>query len=223
MPANHQPSPPDSVRIQPYHADLVRAALLLTVLLAPPVRAAPPDCARAARPFVNRGTVSEGAACDVWVVAGDAAVGGVSEGTLGWPDPVTAPPYRLELTVQRLTPDGRHSMEIGFLGGWIVVRDGEAGLYTSEAQFARDGFRAAPGLDTRRAFQVVIVHADGEVRWSIDGREVGREPTARTNSSFVTTVKGPPGTRPRMLVRGYRVEALSRTPSAARTPGPAPR
>lgn len=120
-------------------------------------------------------------------------------------------PFQLDVRWRRLGPDAGRSLHVIIAGGVLLVQSGQVALYTyDEAALAARGWTAVPGLDTHRE-HVVGVHQDArEVRVSIDGVEVLRQPliTARAATKVGVGLKGAGGYRSALLVTSIAVTEL---------------
>ena len=181
---------------------------LLTAAMAPDVANAGCDV-DVPRIVVSRGSLARGARCGSFVIATDAAGTRTSEGRAGV---VATIPYTLSLVARRLTGDGTANVQLELHGGYFMWRDGAWGIYVDEAQFARDGWQAAPGLDSRRDHRVVVERTAGEVAITFDGVALGRWPMVEPRGSAPSIgLTGRRGARARLLVR-----ELSLTPGRPR-------
>ena len=196
-----------------------RCLLLTAVLaLAAPTRASGAGnyCARTPADWsVIRGTLGQTASCGAWVLATDASAARYSYGELELGPAVV--PFELMVTMRRLSGDSGHSLEIGFMGRWLMVKDGAWGVYLNEPQFNADGWHAQAGLDTHREHTVVVTRLADEVRVRLDGKDLGAWPLSGAPAAGSARIgfKGMGGYRARMRFRDVSVRAL---PAAATQP-----
>jgi hypothetical protein len=155
--------------------------------------------------LVRTGTLAPGARCGRVVVttevrARDAATARVELETLA-----RAGDVALRLTVQALSAD-RVSLELQIPGGYIKLRDGEFGVFTSEDQWALRGWQPWPGrlagrrltdgisLDLSIHGEKLVLALDGVAAGSFD--LVNRPP----KQVLALGVQAPRGRRARVLV-----------------------
>jgi hypothetical protein len=176
--------------------------------------AAVPAAARRCRPLrldwhVASGSLAAGAGCDRMVGATDGATDGASRGRFARIEEVSVP-YRVDLTWRRIDDDGHHPLELHFLGGWLLLRDGAFGVYLSEAQWQEEGWRERPELSTRREMAVRVEHRGQHVKIWIDGAQLGewRMANAPALGTIEVGLRGDPGRRSRAVFGGFRVAPL---------------
>lgn len=158
-----------------------------------------------------RGTVSAGRACQVAVLTTDAGSDDRAAGRMQY-RAGGAGAGRYAVTVQRLSADPG-SIQIEFPGGWLVLGDGQAGVYTSEAQWATHGYRGLPAPLDRRPLtepsriELVVTARDVSVR--IEGVAIGRWPLPdhAAVGSFAVWINGARGARARVRVSDWVVPA----------------
>jgi hypothetical protein len=192
---------------------LTRALLLVTLAsLAGARREAAADehdrCGMAWTPM--RGTVSPGTRCGVMILTADAAAargGSGSTGRAQW-DGTTAGARSFALTVQRLTGE-RGTVQIELPGAYLLLADGQVGLYTSEPAWSVQGWRPWPGAPARRLTEPVRVEAVIDGAWltaRLDGGVAGRWRIGLVpGGAFAVWVTGPRGARPRVRVSDWQV------------------
>jgi hypothetical protein len=186
----------------------VRAAFTLGLAVAlaagAPGLAAERGCLSDGAFFATVGTLSPGGACDAFILTTDGARGAISRARARW---VGLPerPYRLEMTLQRLDGDAAHSIAIGVLGGWILLRTGAWSIYEGEAEFTREGWREAPAIDLRRPIRLEVEDRVDGVRVRLDGRPLPLWRPKRSEKTLQIELKAVPGERMRMWVRSFRV------------------
>jgi hypothetical protein len=119
------------------------------------------------------GTLSPAAHCGEWIAVARDANASVAVAQLG-------AEFDLSLRWQQL--DGHDAtLQLRVPGGYLLVRDGQIGLYTSEAEWAERGFVPLPHRRTTTAMTVrVRGHGDRIEAW-IDGATAGTW-TVRTRS-----------------------------------------
>ncbi|HVK78310.1 MAG TPA: hypothetical protein VM734_33625 [Kofleriaceae bacterium] len=190
------------------------AALLVAAAVAgvATARAEPRPRVGVCRPWAWRavmGTVSAADGCAAMVLTTDASGSDRATGRAIYQAAVPAT-GRIALTVQRLTGDAG-SVQIEVAGAWLILGDGRAGVYTSEAQWAETGLRPyPPALAGRRLIDPSRVELDlapREVTVRIDGVAIGRWPLpARMKAgTFSVWIHGPRGTRSRLRVSDVQV------------------
>ena len=155
----------------------------------------------------SSGTRSAGSACQVVILTTDASNAGGAVGRMTYAAGV-AGTGRYAITVQRLTaPQG--SIQLNFPGGWLVLGDGQAGVYTSEAQWAAEGYRRFPAaLAARPATEPRRIELDVGARRvvvRIDGLELGQWaiPAHPKIGQFSAVLNGPRGVRARVRISAW--------------------
>lgn len=188
---------------------LVVAVALALALLGPERASAQRRCASPwAGAVVEEGSLARGARCDRAILATGAHAARHSYARVWLPGATT--PFRLRARLRRLTADGHRSIEVELLGGTLLLRDGAWGVFLSDAQFARDGWREHPGLDTHREHLVEIVRRVDEAEIWLDGERLGTWPVvAEAAGNPALAVQGAPGARARVLVRDLSIEPLA--------------
>jgi hypothetical protein len=186
-------------RVRPLVAGVLAA--LWAVL---PVQAAERGCLADGPFLATVGTLSPGGACDAFILTSDGAAGALSRGRARWTG-LPERPYRVEMVLQRLDGDAAHSVAIGVLGGWILLRTGAWSYYEGEAEFAREGWRDAPAIDLRRPTRLEVEDRVDGVRIRIDGRPLPPWRPKRSEKLIQFELKAAPGERTRMWVRSFRV------------------
>lgn len=202
-------------------------AVLVAVLLGGATPAGAQDCEGQPRPEdfeVARGALFAGASCAL-IGETDAVDFHFSFAAFNYKKPVPLP-FEASVTLTRLTPDGHKSMEITSAGGTVLVRDGQIGLYLSEAQFERDGWRPIAFRSHEENTLSVQVFPT-LVRAFVNGREVAAWPLPYRapvhEDSIRIAFKGPRGYRGRVLFRDFRVRSLSDQGQSSATVSPRPR
>jgi hypothetical protein len=152
------------------------------------------------------GTISPGARCGSAVLTTDGATAQHSVARAGLVG-TFAGDVRFTVTLRRLSADAG-PIHVAFPGGYLMLRDGEVGLYVTEAQWSKVGWQPLPDalaalrlsdsidLSLELRGDVVTAHI-GEVelgRWEIVDRP-------RAGGSIVVWLFGPRGTRSRALLR----------------------
>ena len=189
-------------------------ALVVAVLLVAARDAVAEPVPRPCRPWAwtaSRGTVSAGRACLVAILTTDASGGDGAPGRMQLRAGVRGL-GRFAVTVQRLTADPG-TIQIEFPGGWLVVGDGQLGVYTSEAQWATDGYRPMAAAADRRSLttpvQIELVVTAGQVAVRADHADVGvwALPPHAAVGEFAVALRAATGRRARVRVSDWVVPA----------------
>jgi hypothetical protein len=156
-----------------------------------------------------RGTLHPGATCGTFVAESDGVDDLFSYGAFRLRQEIGSP-FEVEVSVRRLTIDATKSIEIAVLGGMILVRDGEIGFYTTEAQFEIDGWRPLADFHQRDDHVLRVTQFGRDVDVRIDGVAAGhwRVPVAPARGNVWIDFKGMRGLRSRIQFHGLRVRAL---------------
>lgn len=184
--------------------------MLLAILLSWPA-AASAECPRGlpASAFApgDGSRLATTGACDAFVFTGNAATSPWS-----WGDAVLreAVPEAYRLTVRMRPLSGVRTLEIAVPGGVVMLHQGGFGFYESEQQFAATGWQALAGYSMHAEHVIAVRHQGRRVELTIDGTIVGETTFADrpTGRNLRLGAKGYGGMRPRVLVRGVRVEPL---------------
>jgi hypothetical protein len=181
---------------------------LLLVLWSRPVRGDCPGLQVA--DFVTfRGTLHAGATCGAFVAESDGVDDLFSYGGFRLRQDI-GPSFEVEVAVRRLSIDADKSIEIAVLGGRVLVRDGEIGFYTTEAQFEIDGWHPLHDLHQRDEHVVRVTQVGRDIDVRIDGTAAGhwRVPVAPARGNVGIGFKGMRGLRSRIEFHGLRVRPL---------------
>lgn len=162
---------------------------------------------------VTSGELSEGARCGEFIGISASKVSTFSYAEFRRREPVTAP-YRVQVTVQRLSADSGRSVELHILGGIVLLKDGAYALYATEAEFARSGWQPLPSLRLHEPTHVEVIQSEHHVVLRIDGRFVERWSHASVPRSGRVGIafKGMPDYRARIWFGGLRVDSPPRDP-----------
>ena len=181
----------------------LRVGIVLGLLLAAPAA----DAGRCPVPWTEvAGTIAPGARCGTVVLTTDGAGSQHAVARAGLVGTATGD-LRFEVTLRRLTADAG-PIHVAFPGGYLLLRDGEVGMYTTEAQWSKVGWQPMPdalaGLRLTDQIDLVLELAGDDVTAWIGDVELGRwvipdRPSA--SGSIVVWLFGPRGTRSRALLR----------------------
>lgn len=203
-----------------HHCTARRAAACLaalTVVLSAGAAIAEPPCTQDLDDWeAVEGEIVPGAGCGRYVAFSNGARTAYSLGQLVWRTPVTLP-YRARVTWRRLGADPR-ALELGVLGGVVMVADDRVGLWIDDASFEVDGWRPVPGHRVRRTHTATVVQrADGLVL-ELDGVVVARWALRpRTATGRLSVIfKGAPGARAAMGLVGFSAQGLAAQPATLR-------
>lgn len=192
------------------------AAAIAAVTLGAGAATADPPCAQAPTDWETvEGGLARGAGCGRYVATTNGARTAYSLGQLVWRAPVTLP-YRATVTWRRLGADPR-ALELGVLGGVVMVADDRVGLWIDDASFALDGWRPLPGHRVRRPHTVAVIQSDRELALELDGALVARWPLRprATTGRLALIWKGAPADRAAIWFTGFAAQGLAQ-PAAAR-------
>jgi hypothetical protein len=174
------------------------------------------ECATLDDWSVEHGGLRAGLDCGVFLGTTDGWSGPFSYGHFLYKKPIVAP-YALEVTWQRLGSDGGEPLELVLLGGILLMRDGQWGLYTySEPDFR---WQSLPGFRSHRRSTVRIEQDTTRILVWVDGVPAGS--VAFTPASLSGRVgvrfKGSSTYRSRMWFRDFTVQGLGggQPPSAS--------
>ncbi|MBK7072597.1 MAG: hypothetical protein IPH44_09860 [Myxococcales bacterium] len=192
------------------------AAAIAALMIRAGAASADPPCAQAPTDWeAVEGALARGAGCGRYVATTNGARTAYSLGQLVWRAPVTVP-YRASVTWRRLGADPR-ALELGVLGGVVMVADDRVGLWIDDASFELDGWRPLPGHRVRRTHAVTVIQRADELALEIDGAIVARwklRPRATTGRLSMMW-KGAPADRGAIWFAGFAAHGLAQ-PSAAR-------
>lgn len=205
MPAHHR-----------HRAAAACAAAIAALTLGAGAATADPPCAQAPTDWeVVEGGLARGAGCGRYVATTNGARTAYSLGQLVWRTPVTLP-YRATVTWRRLGADPR-ALELGVLGGIVIVADDRVGLWIDDASFELDGWRPLPGHRVRRPHTVAVTQRAGELTLELDGAIVARWPLRprATTGRLAVIWKGATADRAAIWFAGFAAQGLAQ-PAAAR-------
>ncbi len=168
---------------------------------------------RPCRPWAwsaSTGSVSAGRACQVAILTTDASGGDGAAGRMQLRAGV-AGVGRFTVTVQRLTADPG-TIQLEFPGGWLVLGADQVGVYTSEAQWATDGYRPLPASvrhPPTAATRIELAVSATQVAVGIDGADLGAWPLPRHGAvgEFAVVLRATTGRRARVRVSDWFVPA----------------
>ncbi len=182
------------------------AGIVASVWLAgaPPSRAEQ-ACDEAPAWEVTEGELAPGRACGSYVATTNGATTAYSLGQLVSTTEVTLP-YRASVTWRRLGGDPR-ALELGVLGGIVLVADDRIALWIDDATFELDGWRPLPGHRVRRVHTVTAIQDDTTLIIEIDGQEAARWALAsRARRGHLSILfKGRAGGRAKIWFAGFAV------------------
>jgi hypothetical protein len=188
---------------------LVPIAGVAAALLSP--RAATGDgapCVASTAGWVaNRGSLAPGLACGSFIGATDAWSGPFSRGEFLREQPVSAP-FSMQVTSQRLGPDGDMSLSLFLRGGIVLLKRGAYGFYAfSESAFQ---WHDLPGFSPQRESTVKVEQREHEIAVWIDGARAFVLPFAAPRSPGAVGIgmKGERGHRSRMRFRDFSLTRL---------------
>lgn len=156
-------------------------ALLVAIACVVPAPADAGDCA--VRPWrATAGSVSPGAACGAVILTTDASDAERSVGRALHTSSIEDD-ARVSISLRALSRDAE-TIHVELPGAYVLLRDGQIGLYVTEAQWAEDGWAPLPApLDEYRLVDAatlaielagddLVVTMDGHVaaRWSVPAR-----------------------------------------------------
>jgi hypothetical protein len=155
---------------------------------------------------VENGSLHPGARCGTWVGDTDALSIPFSFGLYRYTTPLRFP-YEATVTLRRLSPDGHRSMELWHPGGVLLVRDGQYGVYTTEAAFERRGWQPLRGFRSHEEHTLTLRQDLRTVSLTVDGRAVGAFPAERPPEDVELGIgfKGMNGERSRILFWDFRL------------------
>jgi hypothetical protein len=143
------------------------------------------------------GTLSHAASCGEWIATSDPAEIDQSIAAIRIRDR-TPPEFTVAVRLQQLTPEPA-TIELQIPGGYLVLKEGGIGLYTTEAAWAEHGIEPLPRRRLTDAMTVrVRGHGDVIEAW-IDGTLAGKW-TLRTRpvTDMEVAIVGPGGRRARL-------------------------
>lgn len=188
------------------------AAIALALLGAGPAQAQPAEGFT-----VLRGSVAPGRAPGTTIVTTDgsdtrfylgARYRHHSVARAAWREQPRAP-FEVRFDFQLLTP-GRWALEVGGLGLTVIMSRDRLGFFVDDAQMMGSMFADLPGIGGPGWREVRIRRTRRDVIVLVDGREVGRTAApASAPSPVVLGVRGAPGHRSRVAIRGFVVAALA--------------
>lgn len=157
---------------------------------------------------IASGELSEGAGCGVFVGIAGPKVSTFSYAEFRRREPVTVP-YRVQVTVQRLSADSERAVELHVLGGIVLLKDGHYALYATEAQFARSGWQPLPSLRLHEPTRIEVVQSEHHVVLRVDGRLVERwsHVSVPRSGKLGLAFKGIPDYRARLWFGELRVDS----------------
>jgi hypothetical protein len=156
---------------------------------------------------VNRGSLAPGLACGSAVGATDAWSGPFSRCEFVREQPVSVP-FAMEVTWQRLGPDGNMSLGLFVRGGILLLKQGAYGFYHySESDFQ---WRDLPGFSPYRESTMKVEQREQDIALWIDGRRAFVIPFAAPRSPGLVGLglKGERGHRSRMRFHGFSLTPL---------------
>lgn len=186
-------------------APLAVAAALLVPF--PAARAADLGCPLLPAFDVQAGSLSRGADCDTYILT-TGGESGRSKSLVYWPGTMDAP-YRVTLEIQRLDAALSSSVAIGFRGAYLLLRQGEWGLYETEPSFGTSGWHATPWLDLAHPLPVEIERGARVVVIRLGGREVHRGELRRPQAPLFFDITGPAGEFSRTRLAHLQVRPLA--------------
>lgn len=123
-----------------------------------------------------------------------------------WREPVSVP-FEVSLEAQLVTP-GRWGLEIDAQGVLVILGRDRLGFFVDDAQMMSSLFAELPGVGGPGWRAITIRRTAAEVVVVVDGREVGRKAVLAPGSGRVVVgLRGAPGDRSRVLLRGLAVHA----------------
>lgn len=168
------------------------------------------------------GSLSPGAACGRFVISTELRARGGSIARLEHRTLAGTGDVLLAVTVRALTADDV-ILELQLPGGYLLVKDGALGIYTSEAEWAAQGWRPFPaalaGHRLGDGLAISLAIHGTSLTVTLDGIAVGTFPLAKRPTSQVITlaVTGDAARRARVLVSETSLIQPSTSPD-----GPAP-
>jgi hypothetical protein len=175
-----------------------------------PPRAASGDGACAASTagwVVQRGSLAPGLGCGSFIGASDAWSGPFSRAEFLREQPVSVP-YAMEVTWQRLGPDGNMALSLFVRGGILLLKHGVYGFYHySESDFQ---WRDLPGFSPYRESTMKVEQREQDIVVWIDGRRAIVIPFAAPRSPGLVGLgmKAERGHRSRLVFRGFSLTQL---------------
>lgn len=177
--------------------------LLVAIACVVPAPADAGDCA--VRPWRGTaGSVSPGAACGAVILTTDASDAERSVGRALHTSSIEDD-ARVSISLRALSRDAE-SIHVELPGAYVLLRDGQIGLYVTEAQWAEDGWQPLPApLEDHRLVDptALAIDLDGDaVEVTIDGHAAARwnVPARVRSGPLAVWLHGPPGARTRLRI-----------------------
>jgi hypothetical protein len=143
------------------------------------------------------GTLSHAASCGEWIATTDPAEVDDSIAAIRIHDR-TPPEFTLVVRLQQLTPEPAQ-IELRIPGGYLTLKDGGIGLYTTEAAWVEHGFEPRPPRRMTDAMTVRVRGHAGVIEAWIDGAPAGKWPVAMMPvTDMEVAIVGPGGRRARL-------------------------
>jgi hypothetical protein len=160
---------------------------------------------------VAQGTLATTGTCGSFLGATDGANAVFSYALFFRKRPVTIP-YEVSLSMRRLGPEDKRSLEVSILSAIVLARDEEVGLYVNhdDVRFEHEGWFPAPGLAMHREHRLTVRQTRNKVTLSIDGAVVRTWDFASPSTTDRVGVawKGASGFRSWAAFRDVRVTPL---------------
>jgi hypothetical protein len=181
-------------------------ALLAVLLVIAPATAAAERCAGEIAWIAETGTVSPGARCGTVVLTTDGRGGAASTararlagsyGDVTW-----------SLRARRLGGD-ESLVELAFSHGYVMLKDGQFGVYLTEAQWQASGWQARPTLSLDDGVTIAVALAGDQLSVTLDGEAVGTWTVDKRSAAGVLAVwvRGPRGVRTHVKVSDVSVSS----------------